>query len=187
MAIDAAEARRVFEASECLFTQQQVEQALDRMAAEITREHAAADPLILCVMNGGLIPAGLLLPRLQFPLKVDYLHATRYRERTFGDELHWKKHQETNLKGRDVILLDDILDEGHTLAAITEYCRGQEAARVSTAVLVEKIHDRGIGQKADYVGLEVPDRYVFGYGMDYKGYWRNAAGIYAAPETTGEA
>lgn len=186
MSIDAIEAQRIYDASERLFDQQQVEAALDRMAVQISADHAHADPLLLCVMNGGLVPAGLLLPRLLFPLKLDYLHASRYRERTFGDELHWKKHQEAELDGRDVILLDDILDEGYTLAAISDYCRQANAARVTTAVLVEKRHQRGIDLSADYVGLEVPDRYVFGYGMDYKGYWRNAAGIYAAPELTEE-
>lgn len=182
MPIDATEARRVLTASDLLFDQSQVESALDRMAAAISADHADNDPLLLCVMNGGLVPAGLLLPRLLFPLKLDYLHATRYRERTFGDELHWKKHQESDLAGRDVILIDDILDEGHTLAAISEHCRQQRASRVTTAVLVEKEHDRGLDLNADYVGLHVPDRYVYGYGMDYKGYWRNAPGIYAAPE-----
>lgn len=182
MCFDAQAAGRVFAASERLFDQDQVTQAIRRMATAITADWGDKDPLFLCVMNGGLVPAGLLLPHLPFPLKVDYLHASRYRERTFGDELHWKKRPESSLEGRQVILMDDILDEGHTLAAITAYCESEGASGVATAVLVQKRHQRGLDIDADYVGLEVPDRYVFGYGMDYKGYWRNAAGIYAAPE-----
>lgn len=182
MAFGAHAAQRVFDASDLLFDSVAVAQAIDRMAAQITIDWAAKDPLFLCVMNGGLIPAGLLLPHLPFPMKVDYLHASRYRERTFGDELHWKKHPENSLDGRHVILLDDILDEGHTLAAISAYCESEGVAGLATAVLVRKRHQRGLDLDADYVGLEVPDRYVFGYGMDYKGYWRNAAGIYAAPD-----
>lgn len=181
MAFDAQAAQRVFAASDLLYDEHQVAAAIARMATAISRDWADRDPLFLCVMNGGLIPAGLLLPHLLFPMKIDYLHASRYRERTFGDELHWKKRPEMALAGRHVILMDDILDEGHTLAAITAYCESEGAATVTSAVLVAKQHQRGLDITADYVGLEVPDRYVFGVGMDYKGYWRNAPGIYAAP------
>jgi len=137
---------------------------------------------VLVVMNGGLIPAGLLLPRLAFPLKVDYLHATRYRERTFGTDLKWIKEAEEPLAGRHLLVIDDILDEGHTLAAILEHCRAAGAAEVLSAVLLKKEHGRSIGLEADFTGLQVPDRYLFGYGMDYGGYWRNAPGIFALKE-----
>jgi len=178
--ITPKQAEAVFRRAERLYSPARVEAALERIAAAITQDTGGTDPILLCVMNGGLVPAGLLLPRLEFPLRVDYLHATRYRGRTYGDELEWKKHHELPLAGETVIVIDDILDEGHTLHAILEFCRNQGAGRVLGAVLVEKRHQRGLGLAADYVGLQVPDRYVFGYGMDYKGYWRNAPGIYAA-------
>ncbi|WP_457673664.1 hypoxanthine-guanine phosphoribosyltransferase [Thiolapillus sp.] len=167
-------------------SRQEVEAALDRMADEITRRAGERNPLVLAVMNGGLIPLGLLLPRLDFPLRVDYLHATRYRERTFGTDLQWKKTPECSLEGETVIIVDDILDEGHTLEAIAAYCREQGAAEVISVVLVHKLHERGNGFQADIVGLTTPDRYLFGYGMDYKGYWRNAPGIFAVEEETDE-
>jgi hypoxanthine phosphoribosyltransferase len=179
MALTAAQASEVLSRAELLFGQDSVELAMDRMAAAIANDLAQRDPLLLCVMNGGLVPTGMLMTRLHFPLRVDYLHATRYRERTAGSDLQWKKHHETDLTGRTVLVVDDILDEGHTLAAILEHCRAAGAAEVRSAVLARKQHDRGVDIKADYVALEVPDRYVFGYGMDYKGYWRNAPGIYA--------
>lgn len=80
-----------------------------------------------------------------------------------------------------MLIIDDILDEGHTLAAIVEYCRDAGAENVYTAVLLDKQHDRKAypGMRADFTGLDVEDRYIFGYGLDYKGYWRNAAGIFA--------
>ncbi len=161
----------------------EVEAALDRMAEKIATRAAGSNPLLLAVMNGGLIPLGLLLPRLDFPLRVDYLHATRYRERTFGTDLQWKKKPETPLQGETVIVVDDILDEGYTLEAIAAYCREQGAREVISVVLVHKLHDRSIGFEADVVGLTTPDKYLFGYGMDYKGYWRNAPGIFAVGET----
>jgi len=133
-------------------------------------------------MNGGLVPTALLMPGMRFPWKLDYLHATRYREATTGTELVWQRTPEQSLRGRHVLVVDDILDEGHTLAAILQYCEAQGPASLRTAVLTRKRHQRGVRPPLDYVGLEVPDRYVFGCGMDYKGYWRNLPAIYAIPE-----
>ena len=136
---------------------------------------------MLCVMNGGLIFSGQLLPRLVFPLEVEYVHATRYGQETVGGGLNWLVRPAVALQGRTVVLLDDILDEGVTLAAIAGYCREQGAAEVLTAVLVDKLHDRKVspGFKADFTALETVDRFLFGYGLDYQGFWRNAPGIYA--------
>ncbi len=182
MSIDAATAWKVYRNADRLYSQSEVETALDRMAGDITQAMGESDPLVLCVMNGGLIPAGCLLPRLEFPLRVDYLHATRYRNQTSGSELQWLKHHNEPLQGREVLVVDDILDEGITLAAIVEHCRNEGARRVLSAVIVEKEHDRSNGFRCDFVGLKVEDRYVFGYGMDYKGYLRNVPGIYAVAD-----
>ena len=182
MALTAEQARAALARADCLFEPAAVEQAVDRMAEAITTDLADSDPILMCVMNGGLMPTAMLMARLHFPLKVDYLHATRYRERTTGTDLQWKKHHEADLAGRTVLVIDDILDEGHTLAAILQYCREQGATDVRSAVLSHKLHDRGVDLQADYVALTLPDRYVFGYGMDYKGYWRNAPGIFAEGE-----
>lgn len=179
MSITARQAEEVYRSSERLFDLEEVEQALDAMSERITAELVDTNPIVLCVMNGGLLPAGRLLTRLDFPLWLDYVHATRYRDKTVGGELHWIKRNSVPLKDRTVLIVDDILDEGVTLAAIARYCEGEGVRRVLSAVVVEKIHDRGNGFKADFVGLQVDDRYVFGYGMDYKGYLRNAPGIFA--------
>ncbi|WP_227368160.1 hypoxanthine-guanine phosphoribosyltransferase [Halomonas sp. M20] len=173
--------RDLMENADCLITQEQVERALDRMAEEITRNLGDKLPVFYCVMNGGLITTGHLLTRLGFPLEVDYLHATRYRGGTRGGELFWRVSPEIPMAGRHVVIVDDILDEGTTLAAILAYCREAQATSISTVVLVDKRHERKAvpGLTADYCSLEVEDRYVFGFGMDYKGYWRNAPGIFA--------
>lgn len=173
--------RDVMDNADCLISQPEVERALDRMADEITRDLGDCLPVFYCVMNGGLITTGHLLTRLGFPLEVDYLHATRYRGGLRGGELFWRVSPEVPMAGRHVVIVDDILDEGATLAAILDYCRQAGAASISTAVLVDKQHDRKAvpGLRADYCSLEVADRYVFGFGMDYQGYWRNAPGIYA--------
>ncbi len=179
MAISADQARQVFEKSECCYTHQEVGEALDIMASDIKAVLQDKNPLLLCVMNGGLIAMAQLLLRLPFPLQYDYIHATRYQGETQGSELNWVTEPSAKMKNRHVLIVDDILDEGLTMAAIIEYCQLNGAASVYTAVLVNKKHDRKSLAEADFTGLQVSDRYVFGYGMDYKGYLRNLNGIYA--------
>jgi hypoxanthine phosphoribosyltransferase len=181
MSADLAHIRQVMAEADCLFTEAEVEAAIDQVAARINAELAERNPVVFCVMNGGLIFSGKLLPKLAFPLEASYLHATRYRNETSGGELFWKAKPEVSFIDRDVLIIDDILDEGHTLGAIIDFCRHAGARAVHTAVLIDKEHQRKARPdlKANYVGLQCIDRYIFGYGMDYKGYWRNAAGIYA--------
>ncbi len=173
------ESTKVMAEADLLCSQQQIDAALDVMAVKIKQQLGDQNPLVLCVMTGGLVPAGMLLPRLDFPLNLDYIHATRYGHKTEGGELEWIVKPSKPLKDRVVLLIDDILDEGLTLEAIVHDCKSAGAKAVYSAVLVEKIRDRAIDIKADFVGVEVEDRYLFGFGMDYKGYLRNAAGIYA--------
>ncbi|MCB1615303.1 MAG: hypoxanthine-guanine phosphoribosyltransferase [Pseudomonadales bacterium] len=177
---------RVYRQADCLFSLKEIDAALEILSKKISHNLGAKNPLVICLMNGGLITAGHLLTKLDFLLQVDYLHATRYREAMQGsDDLQWLVKPHHAIEGRHVLLVDDILDEGMTLFQVSEFCRAQGAASVSCAVIVEKIHDRRSppGFKAEYTGLEVPDRYVFGFGMDYKGYLRNAPGIFAVSES----
>ena len=181
MSLNLEEIKRARDEADCLADETTVEAALDRMAAEITARLADANPLVYAVMNGGLIFAGRILPRLPFPLKVAYLHASRYGHAIQGTLLDWRVRPTQDLRGRTVLVLDDILDEGHTLKAIIEHLKEEGAAEVLSAVLVHKLHDRKAtpGMRADFSGLDIADRFLFGCGMDYKGYWRNAPGIYA--------
>ena len=177
--VDAAEARRVMAEADLLHDAAEVEAAMDRMATQITATLGERDPLLLCVMSGAVVAVGQLLTRLDFPLGLDYLHATRYNDTTSGSELEWIARPRYPLQGRSVLVIDDILDAGITLHHILEDCRRQGAAEVYSAVLISKIRPREVDIRADFVGLEVEDRYLFGFGMDYHGYWRNARGIYA--------
>lgn len=181
MSVDLAHIRQVMAEADCLYSNEHIEAAIAQVAQQINSELAERNPVVFCVMNGGLIFAGKLLPLLDFPLELSYLHATRYRSETTGGELFWKAKPEISFIDRDVLIIDDILDEGHTLSAIIDFCKHAGASAVHTAVLIDKDHQRKArpGLKADYTGLSCIDRFIFGYGMDYKGYWRNAAGIYA--------
>lgn len=171
----------IWHEAECLADEATVQAAIDRLAAEITAALGEKLPLVYVVMNGAVIFAGQLLPRLRFPLEVTYLHATRYGEATQGGRLEWRVAPTAAASGRHVLVLDDILDEGHTLAAVLDRLKAEGAASVSLAVLCDKVHERKArpGWRADFTGLTIPDRFVFGYGMDYRGFWRNAPGIYA--------
>jgi len=153
--------------------------AIERVGREIDATLDGTPAVFLTVMQGALAFAGQLATTIQAPLAFDYVHATRYRGATSGGALLWIKQPAISLAGATVLLVDDILDEGHTLKAIRDFCLEQGAARVLLVVLCEKRHGRGAGLRADFVGVEVPDRYVFGYGMDYHEQGRNLAAIYA--------
>lgn len=174
------EVRKIYHEAERLYSNEEVQSALDNMASDIERDFADKLPVVLPVMAGAVIVTGHLMTRLSFPLEINYIHATRYANDTKGGDISWLAKPTIDLNGRAVIILDDILDEGITLEKIVEYCKNEGASEVSCAVLIDKTHDRKKSAlQADYVGLEIEDRYIFGYGMDYKGYLRNADGIYA--------
>lgn len=177
----ADEARQVLDHADCLHDARSVESAYERLADAISADYLDRNPLILCVMTGGLVPAAEIIKRLGFPFELDYLHATRYRGATSGGGLVWKRQPGARrIAGREVLVIDDILDEGHTLAAIRKAIEEFRPRSLKVAVLVEKLHNRRApGMQAEYIGLQVADRYVFGCGMDYKEYWRQLPAIYA--------
>jgi hypoxanthine phosphoribosyltransferase len=167
--------------SDVVHDQAAVEAAIDRVAGELRRDYASGErPLFLTVMNGGMWFASRLSITAGVDCDYDYLHATRYRGKTSGEQLVWLARPQTALAGRRVLVVDDILDEGNTLEGIVQWCRDQSAAEVKVAVLCRKVHNRcAPGAKADYIGLEVPDFYVYGYGMDFYEQGRQLPALYA--------
>jgi hypoxanthine phosphoribosyltransferase len=178
-----AAVRQARERAELLVDPESVQRAIDRVSVRIALRLQELNPLLLVVMHGGLPYAAELLKRLAFPLEYGYLHVGRYGAATRGGELRWHVEPNHELAGRVVLLVDDVLDQGATLAALREWAGSAGATEVLTTVLVEKAvpADRPIA--ADYVALKCPDRYLFGCGMDYQGYWRNLPGIYALPDS----
>lgn len=179
---DAAAAWDFLENSELIAGAEEVQAALHRLAAEIEQRLATAYPLVFAVMGGAVVFAGQLLPLLRFPLDLEYIHATRYGAATAGGRLDWRVAPTDSVRGRTVLVLDDILDGGQTMHAIRERLLAQGAATFLCAVLVDKAlaHPKPI--RADFVGLHVADRFVFGCGMDARGYWRNLPEIRAMKE-----
>ncbi|KAF1710597.1 hypoxanthine-guanine phosphoribosyltransferase [Pseudoxanthomonas kalamensis DSM 18571] len=169
--------------AEVVVPRARIDAAIADMAEVIARDYAGEVPVYLSIMHGALPFAGQLALELGargIDLTFDYLHATRYRGATSGGDLVWKHRPATALYGRRVLLVDDILDEGYTLAAVRQWCLEQGATDVRIAAMTVKAHDRVVdGVSADYVGLEVPDRYVFGFGMDFHEQGRSLPDIYA--------
>jgi hypoxanthine phosphoribosyltransferase len=150
------------------------------MADSITADLAGTEPVVLAVMQGGAFAAVELCRRLRFPYAFDFVHVTRYAGGTRGGDVEWRVPPSAELKGRTVLVVDDVLDRGHTLRALRAELKRVGAARQRTAVLVvKKVAGGGARPKVDYVGVEVEDVYVFGCGMDYRGHWRGLPGLYA--------
>lgn len=174
-----ADAQALLARAERLLTAEEVAQAVQRVAGEITAALGGQQPLLLVVMRGGVVFAGQLLPLLQFPLDFDYVDATRYGDATRGGELDWRVDVPATVRDRTVLVVDDILDEGRTLAAIRRRLLEAGAQRVLIAVFADKQLSRAKPVAADFTGVQVPDRYVFGFGMDVHGWWRNLPAVYA--------
>jgi hypoxanthine phosphoribosyltransferase len=180
--MDAPKARKLLAEAELIHSEAAVQAALDEVAGRIRARLAEQNPLVLCVMTGGVIFTGQLLPKLAFPLDFDYLHATRYGPETQGGKISWRMAPWMSVKGRTVLVVDDILDEGVTLAAVKDSLLQLGADEVLLAVFTDKLNGKNKPIAADFVGLSVPDRFVFGYGMDVDGAWRNLPAIYAMKE-----
>lgn len=179
---DPAPAWDLLRSADLICTEDEVKAAIRRVALDITHQLRDSYPLVLTVMGGGVFFAGQILPLLRFPLDVDYIHASRYGASTVGTDVDWRVSPPEAVRGRTVLVLDDILDGGNTMSAIRERILEQGAAKFYCAVLTEKTLTKPKPIKADFVGLRVPDRFVFGCGMDARGYWRNLPEIYALKE-----
>jgi hypoxanthine phosphoribosyltransferase len=176
------EARSALQQAELIVSAQEVQAALARVAHEINAAFADTHPLLLSVMGGAVVFTGQLLPLLDFPLDFDYVHVSRYGNGQQGGELHWRVEPRENVRGKMVLVVDDILDEGETLAAVKQRVMELGAAGFYCAVFADKLNGKNKPIRADFVGVELPDRFVFGFGMDIHGAWRNLPAIYATKE-----
>lgn len=169
--------------AELLLTEKQIEQVFDRLSVQIKEDFSEKTPLILAVMKGGYFAASELIKRLDFPLEFDYLEATRYGKNTSGASLRWLHQPETQIESRDIILVDDVFDQGVTLAEISTYLLKSGVKSLKSLVLIEKqLEDRSTDFYPNYVGAKLPNKFLFGCGMDIGGFWRNLPQVYATKE-----
>lgn len=166
-----------------IYDETAVNQAISALANQLNQYYVDEPPILLCVMGGAVYFTGQLLAKLQFALELDCVQATRYQGEIQGKTLKWLIKPKATIKNRKVLIVDDILDEGLTLKAMIDACAALGAKEIKSAVLIEKMLDKSKPVSADYVGLTVPNRYVFGCGMDIYGWWRNLPAIYALKNT----
>jgi hypoxanthine phosphoribosyltransferase len=177
---EAPDPRALLENSRLVCDREEVEAAVRKMAVEINEHYGEREIVLIGVMTGAILPMAWLAVHLKMPVVMDFVHATRYRGGLYGAELEYRVPPRLDLEGRDVLIVDDIFDEGNTLAAIKGSVEKRHAASVRTAVLVRKLHDRGLDRDyADFVGLDVPDVYIYGCGMDAFEHWRHLDHILA--------
>jgi hypoxanthine phosphoribosyltransferase len=181
--IGADQAWKMLNEADLVCSEETVGAAMNRLAGEISAALSDRYPLVLAVMGGSVYFAGNLLPLLRFPLEFDFIHASRYGNALAGGGISWRAEPRDNVKDRVVLVLDDILDGGDTLFAIKQRILSLGAADCLTAVLTDKETGRAKPIRADFVGLPIPDRFVFGCGMDAHGAWRNLPAIYAMKES----
>ena len=181
--ISNQEIEKTLRNSECLISSIEVAAAYERLAAQLNLHYAGLNPIVMVVMNGGLIPAGQLLTHLTFYHRMHYIHASRYRDNEGTSELDWKFKPDVSIKNEHVLLIDDIFDEGITLKTVVEELSKEKPLSIESCVLLNKEHDRKVADfEVDFVGINVADRYVYGCGMDFHGYLRHLPGIYAIKE-----
>ena len=181
--ISNQEIEKALRNSECLISSIEVAAAYQRLAAQLNLHYAGLNPIVMVVMNGGLIPAGQLLTHLTFYHRMHYIHASRYRDNEGTNELDWKFKPDVSIAGEHVLLIDDIFDEGITLKTIVEELGKENPLSIESCVLLNKEHERKVADfDVDFVGINVADRYVYGCGMDFHGYLRHLPGIYAIKE-----
>ncbi len=175
------ELEHITKTSKRLFNNEEVEVKINILASQLNLELKDKKPILICVMVGGLITSGRLLPKLDFPLEVDYAHASRYGTESEGKRINWFAKPSLNLDNRCVVLIDDVLDGGLTLAGIKDFCLKQGASEVLTAVLIDKPSGRQLGgvTSPDFKAITTGNHWLIGFGLDYKGYLRNLPGIYA--------
>ena len=182
MTLSSQQARDILQQAELLYTAEEVQAAVAGVALKINSTLGDSHLLVLSVMGGAVVFTGQLLPLLDFPLDFDYVHVSRYGSGKEGGQLHWRVEPRENVAGRVVLVVDDILDEGETMAAVRQRVMDMGATRFYCAVFADKLNGKDKPIHADFIGLEVPDRFIFGFGMDMQGAWRNLPAIYAIKE-----
>ena len=158
-----------------LFREDEIAVRLDQLAIQITEDYRGKDLTVLAILNGSLIFMADLLRRIPLPLQLDCLRVKSY----FGGTVTTGRVEFDHaalppIQGRHVLLLDDILDSGNTLAAIIETIRVEaEPLSLKSCVLLRKMKKRDVAVEADYVGFDIEDEFVVGYGLDYQERYRN--------------
>jgi hypoxanthine phosphoribosyltransferase len=162
----------ILKESSVLYSNREIHLAIKKIAEEINRDIQSDVLYVLTVMNGGLYFSAHLIPLLKHTIYHDYIHATRYGNKAHGGLLHWIKEPEDTIEGKNILIIDDILDEGITLSEIISKCKKMGANNIFYTALFNKLTDKEKSILPGYHVLNVPNKFVFGFGLDYKGFGR---------------
>ncbi len=156
-----------------LIGQRQIARRVAALAAQIQRDFTGRELVVVSLLNGTVMFLADLMRRLSLPLRLDFIGVSSYGDGTKPGELIFTKALRLDVRGRDVLLVDDILDTGRTLTKVVAQLRVLKPRRIKICVLLDKAARRVEPIKADYAGFEIPDAFVVGYGMDHAERYRN--------------
>jgi len=157
----------------------EIREAVSRLAMEISRDYAGKQPLMLGVLKGAFIFLADLVREIEVPLTVDFIRAQSYKGDTTTGEVVVSMGDVLDLRGKDVLVVEDIVDTGTTVSCLMDYLAISEPASLKLCSLLDKPSRRETSVEIDYLGFVVPDRFIVGYGTDLDQAWRNLPGIYA--------
>jgi len=161
------------EVGRVLITDQQIARRIRAMARDIARDFRGREMVVVALLNGTVMFLGDLIRNLSFPLRLDFIGVSSYGAGTESGELVFTKELRLDVRGRDVLLVDDILDTGKTVNRVLVKLRALNPRRIKTCVLLDKPERRVEKARADYVGFVIPNVFVVGYGLDYAERYRN--------------
>ncbi len=161
------------EVERILITERQIARRIRKMAGDIERDFAGRETVVIALLNGTVTFLGDLIRNLSLPLRLDFMGVSSYGLGTESGDLIFTKELRLDVRGRDVLLVDDILDTGKTLSRVLPKIRALNPRRIKVCVLLDKVASRVEDVEADYVGFEIPDFFVVGYGLDFAERYRN--------------
>jgi hypoxanthine phosphoribosyltransferase len=151
-----------------LFTQQEIKQTIARLASEIKRDYKDKHPLLICILKGSFVFMADLIRQLNIPLEIDFVKLSSYgSQKATSGKVKMVQGLNTPIKGRNVIVIEDIVDTGLTLSSLLDYLRKKKPASLKLCALADKPSRRKFPVTIDYLGFTVPDRFIVGYGVDW--------------------
>ena len=158
-----------------IFDEQALQQRIKELWVAITSAYPAGEPIVLiCILRGAVVFLADLMRHINLPLEIDFMALSSYGNSTVSSGVvNIQKDISQAIQGRQVLIIEDIIDSGLTLKYLIDYLQNQQPKSIKTCVLLDKIEARKIELQLDFVGFTIPDEFVVGYGLDYAGKYRN--------------
>ena len=159
--------------SEIMITEEQIQKTVAELGARVTRDYKGKNPLMICILKGSSIFFTDLIRQIDLPVEIDFMAISSYGANTTSGEVRLVKDLDRSIEGRDVLIVEDIVDSGKTLAYLKRILNNRGAASIRIITLLDKPSRRLVPLSVDYTGFEIPDAFVVGYGLDFNEKYRN--------------